>query len=243
MGLDEALATAVARYVERRPRSRAMAERAAHVLPGGNTRSVLHVDPFAFRVDHADGACLVDVDGHAVVDLLGDYSAGLLGHRPEAVEQAWRARLERGWSLGTMGTDETAFAEAIVDRFAAIEQVRFTNSGTEANLMAIQAARHATGRDRVVVFDGAYHGGLLYFGPSGAALRAPFDWLVLPWDDPSAVEQAFAAHGDEIACVLLEPMLGAGGCIPASPAMLSAVDSVLLSPLPFRQSDQLGVAQ
>lgn len=203
-----------------------MAEQAGRVLPGANTRSVLHVDPFAFRVDHVDGARLVDVDGNVVVDLLGNYSAGLLGHRVDRVSAAVTDRLRDGWSLGAMSPAEASFAAAVVERFPAIEQVRFTNSGTEANLMAIQAARHATGRDRVVVFDGAYHGGLLYFGPTGAPLRAPFEWLVLDYNDPDGLVSAFDELGDEIACVLVEPMLGASGCIPATASFLDALETV-----------------
>jgi glutamate-1-semialdehyde 2,1-aminomutase len=223
MRLDDALGTARARYVRAHPRSAALAERARAVLPGGNTRSVLHIDPFAFRVASVDGAYLHDVDGHVRLDLLGDYSAGLLGHRPSVVREAVEAVLERGWSLGAMAEPEIAFAEAVVSRFPSLEQVRFTNSGTEANLMAVMTARHATGRDRVVVFDGGYHGGLLYFGPTGAPLRAPFEYAVLDYNDIAAVEREFAAHGGRIACVLVEPMLGAGGCVPADRAFLAAL--------------------
>lgn len=223
MDLDDALTRARSRYVDAHPNSRQLAERARRVLPGGNTRSVLHIDPFAFRVANADGAHLRDVDGHRYLDLLGDYSAGLLGHRPDAVADAVRGRLDAGWALGAMSDAEVVLAEAVVSRFASIEQVRFTNSGTEANLMAVMTARHATGRDRIVVFDGSYHGGLLYFGPSGAALRVPFDYAVLPYNDIAAFEREMAAHGDRIACVLVEPMLGAGGCIPATAAFLDAL--------------------
>jgi len=223
LGLDDALAAARDRYVAAHPRSAALADRARRVLPGGNTRSVLHIDPFAFRVAGADGAYLCDVDGHRYLDLLGDYSAGLLGHRPTTVAAAVRARLDEGWALGAMAEAEIVFAEAVAARFPSIEQVRFTNSGTEANLMAIMTARHATGCDRVVVFDGGYHGGLLSFGPSGARVRAPFEYAVLPYNDAAAVERELADHGDRIACVLVEPMLGASGCIPATPVFLAAV--------------------
>src|SRR5690625_2621046 len=106
--------------------------------------------------------------------------------------------LERGWSLGAMSANEVTFAEAVVARFPSIEQVRFTNSGTEAALMAVMTARYSTGRDRVVVFDGGYHGGLLHFGPSGAALRAPFDYAVLTYNDTAALEEEFATNGDRI---------------------------------------------
>jgi glutamate-1-semialdehyde 2,1-aminomutase len=220
--LSAALDAARQHYAEQRPRSRALAERAAKVLPGGNTRTVLHIDPFAFRVVGADGSILHDADGFDYVDLLGDYSAGLLGRR-DAVADVIRGVLERGWSYGATSEPETEFAEAVVARFPSIEQVRFTNSGTEANVMALMTARHVTGRGTVVVFDHGYHGGPLYFGAAGAPLRIPFDYVVLPFNDVDAAEAAFAARGDEIACVLVEPMQGSGGCIPGEPAFLAAL--------------------
>jgi glutamate-1-semialdehyde 2,1-aminomutase len=221
-GLSAALDAARARYADQRPRSRALAERAGRVLPGGNTRTVLHIDPFAFRVVGADGAVLHDADGFDYVDLLGDYSAGLLGRR-DAVADVIRGVLDRGWSYGATSEPETAFAEAVVARFPSIEQVRFTNSGTEANVMALMTARHVTGRSKVVVFDHGYHGGPLYFGAAGAPLRIPFDYVVLPFNDTAAAEAAFADHGAAIACVLVEPMQGSGGCIPGDPAFLAAL--------------------
>ena len=220
--LSAALDAARAHYAAQRPRSRALAERAAKVLPGGNTRSVLHIDPFAFRVVGADGAILHDADGFDYVDLLGDYSAGLLGRR-DAVADTIRGVLDRGWSFGATSEPETVFAEAVVARFPSIEQVRFTNSGTEANVMALVTARHVTGRGTIVAFDHGYHGGPLYFGDAGAPLRLPFDWLVLPYNDTAAAEQAFAARGDAIAAVLVEPLQGSGGCIPGDPDFLATL--------------------
>jgi glutamate-1-semialdehyde 2,1-aminomutase len=129
MLLEHAVAAAKERYVASHPRSAELAERASRVMPGGNTRSVLHVEPFAFRVVGADGARLHDADGHTYVDLLGDYSAGLLGRR-DVVADVVRAVLDRGWSYGAMSEPETAFAEAVVSRFPSVDQVRFTNSGT-----------------------------------------------------------------------------------------------------------------
>lgn len=220
--LDRALAAAVRRYVEANPTSARLARAAADVLPGGNTRSVLHTEPFGVRVAGAEGAVLTTVDGDRVVDLLGDYSAGLLGRRPEVAE-AVRAVLERGWGFGAMSDAEARFARALVERFPSVEQVRFTNSGSEADLMAVLTARHVTGRDRVVVFEGAYHGGPMTFLPGSEPLRVPFEFSVLPYNDVAAVEAELAAHGDRVACVLVEPMLGAGGCIPASPELLAAL--------------------
>jgi glutamate-1-semialdehyde 2,1-aminomutase len=220
--LDVALDAVTRRYVESNPESARLARAAAEVMPGGNTRSVLHSEPFGVRIAAADGAVLTTVDGEQVLDLLGDYSAGLLGRRPE-VADAVRAVLDRGWGYGAMSEAETVFAGALVERFASVDQVRFTNSGSEADLMAVLTARYATGRDRVVVFEGAYHGGPMTFLPGSAPLRVPFAFTVLPYNDTAAVEAEFGRLGDEIACVLVEPMLGAGGCIPAARDFLSTL--------------------
>lgn len=221
--VGEALDDARARYADRRPRSAEQARAAALVLPAGSTRSVLDVAPFPFRVARAAGAELFDVDGHRYLDLLGDYTAGLLGHDPPEIAVAVREVLERGWSLGAVAEDEHRLAELVSERFPSIEQVRFTNSGTEANLMAINLARHVTGRDRVAVFDGAYHGGLLYFGTAGGPLQAPFDYVRCRYNDLESVTEAFGRHGAEIACLLVEPMMGSGGCLPAAPGFLEGL--------------------
>jgi glutamate-1-semialdehyde 2,1-aminomutase len=210
------------RYAVKRPKSAEMFERASVVMPGGSTRSVLDFAPFPFRIAAATGSRVTDVDGHEYIDFLGDYSAGLLGHDPGPVEAAVIATLDRGWSFGGVHTDEVRFAEAVVDRFPSIEQVRFTNSGTEANLMAIQLARHHTGRDRVVVCRNAYHGGLLHFGRGGEPLLAPFDFARMRFND---LDDAAGVIDDSTAAVLVEPMMGGAGCIPATPEFLRALRS------------------
>lgn len=216
---EHLVAPAHERYSTLRPRSLELWERARAVLPGGSTRSVLDIAPFPFRIDHASGSRIVDVDGHEYVDFLGDYSAGLLGHDPSPVAAAVHAALDRGWSFGGVHVDEIRFAEAIVNRFPAIDMVRFTNSGTEACLMAIQLARHHTGRDRIVVMDQAYHGGLLYFGHGGEALLAPFDFSRITFNDVDGLD----AIDDTVAAVVVEPMMGGAGCIPATREFLTAL--------------------
>lgn len=218
-----ALDDARARYADRRPRSAEQAKAAVQVLPAGSTRSVLDFAPYPFRVARAEGATLIDVDGHAYLDLLGDFTAGLLGHNPPAVADAVRGVLDRGWSLGAVAEDEHRLAQLLCGRFPSIEQIRFTNSGTEANLMAINLARHTTGRDRVAVFDGSYHGGLLYFGAAGGPLQAPFDYVRCRYNDLDSVSSALEQHGADIACLLVEPMMGSGGCIPAEPGFLAGL--------------------
>lgn len=221
--LDRAVDEARARYAAARPRSAGWSDRASRVLPGGNTRSVLHFDPFPFRVERAEGKHLWDVDGHRYVDLLGNYTAGLLGHSPEPVLAAAQAALDRGWSLGAVHEDEVRLAELVVERFPSIEQVRFTNSGTEANLMALAVATHHTGRRKVLVFRNGYHGGVLTFGRDDEPVNVPHDWLRCDFNDVEGVERAFAEHGDDIACVLVEPVQGSGGCIPADADFLQAL--------------------
>ena len=211
------------RYSAARPRSAAADVEARQFMPGGNTRSVLHFDPFPFRVASADGPHLTDVDGFTYVDLLGNYTAGLLGHSPAPIRRAVSAALETGFALGATHTVEIDAARLVVERFPSIEQVRFTNSGTEANLMAIALALHHTGRSKVVVFENGYHGGVLAFGAVGSPMNVPHDFVILPYNDVSAVAAEFAEHADEIACVLLEPMQGSAGCVPGNVEFLRAV--------------------
>jgi glutamate-1-semialdehyde 2,1-aminomutase len=220
--LDAAVAEARDRYAAARPISADWARRARDVLPGGNTRSVLHFDPFPFRVARAEGSTIVDVDGHRYTDLLGNYTAGLLGHSPEPVRRAATAAIQRGWALGAVHPDEVLLAELIVSRFPAVESVRFTNSGTEANLMALAVATFHTGRSRVLVFDGGYHGGVLTFGAQ-RDVNVPHDWVVVGYNDVEAVDEVFSTAGPEIAAVLVEPVQGSAGCIPAEPSFLRAL--------------------
>ncbi len=221
--LDAALVAAHSSYADRRPRSAALAVAAAKVMPGGNTRTVLHFNPFPFRVERAEGSVLVDVDGHRYVDMLGNYTAGLFGHQVPAVRDAVIAQLERGWAIGATHALEVELAELICGRFESVEQVRFTNSGTEANLMAIGTALHVTGRRKVLVFEEGYHGGVLTFAHGVGPLNVPHDFLIVPYNDMPGIEAAFAAAGAAIACVVVEPVQGSGGCIPAEPGFLEAL--------------------
>jgi glutamate-1-semialdehyde 2,1-aminomutase len=224
--LDSALGEARQRYVEANPNSRHLARLASEVMPGGNTRSVLHFDPFPFRVESVDGPYLVDVDGHRYLDLLGNFSAGLLGHNPIAVRQAVSSALEGGWTSGAMRTAEIDYASLVCQRFPSIDTVRFTNSGTEANLMAIATAKHFTGRESVMAFREAYHGGVLFFGEKGRPLLAPHPWVVADYNDLDQVREAFSTQAGEIACVIVEPMLAASGCIPGSPEFLEGLREI-----------------
>lgn len=220
---DEAVALARARFAERRPRTAELHARAQQFLPGGNTRTVLYHPPFPLRIARGWDAMLEDVDGHQYVDLLGEYSAGLYGHSSAIVMKAMTDALAEGISRGAHTRYEVDLAAAICGRFASIERVRFTNSGTEANLMALSAARAYTGRERVLVFRGGYHGGLLTFKQGPSPVNAPYDVIMADYNDADGSRSLVREHADSVACVLVEPMLGSGGCIPGDPAFLAAL--------------------
>lgn len=223
--VDLAVEAARERYAGRRPRSAHLHELARAVMPGGNTRTVLYHRPFPLRVSSAWDAVLADADGHEYVDLLGEYSAGLYGHSHPVVVAAITGALHEGISRGAHTHHEVLFAQTVCQRFA-LERVRFTNSGTEANLMALSAARVATGREKVLVFSGGYHGGLLSFADGGSPVNAPYDVVVAPYNDIDTAARLLRRHADEVACVLVEPMLGSAGCIPGEPGFLAGLREV-----------------
>jgi glutamate-1-semialdehyde 2,1-aminomutase len=218
--LDQALDAAIASYVARHPHARDLQERAARVMPGGNTRTVLYTAPFPIRAASADGARITDIDGHSYVDLLGEYSAGLYGHSHPRIKAAVAEALETGVNLGASHGREVAFAEVVTRRFN-LDLVRFTNSGTEANMMALAAARCFAGRRKIMPMDGGYHGGTLYFSHGASPVNAPFDCVMGKYNDVAATRRLIAQHAEDLAAVILEPMLGGGGCIAATPEFLA----------------------
>ncbi|MFV0245465.1 MAG: aspartate aminotransferase family protein [Qingshengfaniella sp.] len=221
--LTVALETALDRYHARNPGSAAALARARRVLPGGNTRSSLWVSPFPLCIESGEGCRIRDVDGHVYVDLLGEFTAGIFGHSAPVLAKAVALAHAQGINLSSHTPYEVDLAERLCARFPSMDRLRFANSGTEANLMAVTAARLVTGRDRVVVFRGGYHGGVLTFGAGVSPVDVPFDYACLPYNDIAASRAEFAARGGDIACVLVEPMQGAGGCVPGTPAFLSAL--------------------
>ena len=225
--LDAALAEARAAYAAARPRSAAIHERARAVMPGGNTRTVLFYTPFPTAMVRGEGCRLWDADGHAYLDLLGEYTAGLFGHSEWRIIDAVKAALDGGINLASVGEAEGRLAGLIAGRFPSIELVRFTNSGTEANLMALAAARGHTGRAKTLVMRGGYHGGVLTFASPGAsernAVNLPIPLAFADYNDPEGAMRAVLGEGDALAAVLVEPMLGSGGCIPASRDFLAAL--------------------
>jgi glutamate-1-semialdehyde 2,1-aminomutase len=213
--------------------SAALLERARAVTPGGvnsPVRAFNAVGGTPRFIERAQGPYLFDVDGTEYVDLVGSWGPMLLGHaHPQVIDAVQRA-VTRGTSYGTPTRPEVELAEAIVAR-TPVERVRLVTSGTEATMSAIRLARGFTGRELVVKFAGCYHGhvdSLLAQAGSGlATLAVPGTpgvpaastaaTIVLPYNDPAAVEAAFAERGDEIACVITEAAPGNMGVVPPAP--------------------------
>lgn len=254
--LDRALAALIERYTARTPASRAQFELAQRSLPGGNTRSVLFYAPYPLVMARGQDCRLWDADGHEYLDFLGEYTAGLYGHSDPVIREAIDRALDGGINLTSHNLLESRLADLIRRRIPSVERLRFTNSGTEANLMALSAAKAFTGRSRLMVFSGGYHGGVLTFVNGHSAVNVPHDWLLAPYNDSSAVQALFDAHGDEIAAVLVEPMQGSGGCIVGEDGFLQCLrdrcsaagallifDEVMTSRLaPSGRQSQVGIA-
>ena len=221
--IDQSLAQAFQRFTEANPASRRQFEAQARYMPGANSRSVLFYAPFPLTIAKGEGAALWDADGHRYADFIAEYTAGVYGHSAPEIRDAVVEAMQGGINLTGHNLLEGRLARTICERFPQIEQLRFTNSGTEANLMALTAALHFSGRRKIVVFSGGYHGGVLGFGAKPLPTTVPFDFLVLPYNDAQAASEQIAKHGPEIAAILVEPMQGASGCIPGRLDFLQAL--------------------
>jgi glutamate-1-semialdehyde 2,1-aminomutase len=205
-------------------------QRAKQLMPGGvnsPARAFGGVGGEPIFFDHAQGAHLFDIDGNRYIDYIGSWGPMILGHGHPDVVAAVEAALRRGSSFGAPTLAENELAELIIEAVPSIKRVRLVNSGTEAAMSAIRLARGYTGRSIIVKFAGNYHGHvdslLVAAGSAAATLGAPNspgvtegtarDTLVLRYNDPQAVEDAFAQYGEKIAGVIFEPVAGNMGCV------------------------------
>jgi len=213
---------------------------AERVLPGGVNSPVRAYRAVGGRpvfIARGHGAHLWDLDGNEYIDYVSSWGPLILGHAHPAVVAAVKAAAERGTTFGAPTEAETVLAEMIVETVPCIEKVRLVSSGTEATMSALRLARGYTGRDRVVKFDGCYHGhvdALLVAAGSGAATfgmpsspgipeAVVADTLVAPFNDLDAVEDLCREHGDAIACIIVEPVAGNAGVIPPRPGFLEGL--------------------
>jgi len=224
-------------------KSEALFAEAQKLIPGGVNspvrafRSVGGTPPFIAR---GDGSRIFDVDGNEYIDYVCSWGPLVLGHRPKVVIDALREILEIGTSFGAPTGREVELAQLIHHCVPSVEMVRLVNSGTEATMSALRVARGFTGRNLTVKFEGCYHGhvdSLLVKAGSGLATLGISDTvgvpqsfaattLALPFNSVDAVEEAFYLHGDDIAAVIVEPVVGNMGCVPPLPGFLEALRAV-----------------
>ena len=211
--------------------SEELIKRARVHIPGGVNSPVrafngVGGDPVFF--DHALGACLYDVSGRSYIDYVGSWGPMIAGHANPAIISAVHAAVDKGLSFGAPAAAEVTMAERLCELVDSMDMVRMVNSGTEATMSAIRVARAATGRDRILKFEGCYHGHadafLVKAGSGALTLGVPTSpgvpsayadlTLTLPFNDLESVNNCFAEQGDEIACVIVEPVAGNMNCIP-----------------------------
>jgi glutamate-1-semialdehyde 2,1-aminomutase len=228
------------------PRSAARHQAARRVMPGGDTRTVAFHAPYPLAIEHGEGCRIQDADGRTYIDLLNNYTSLIHGHAHPAVVAAVAEQLPHGSAFPAPNSYQTRLAEIITGRVASVDLVRFCNSGSEAVMNALRAARAFTGRDLIVKMEGGYHG--TYddvevsvhpdpadpaAGPDdaprpvldtrGVPTNTSDNVLVTPLNDIDAITHLMRERGDDVAAVILEPVMGSGGVLPADRAFLEAL--------------------
>ena len=219
-------------YVDRTPKSKQMFERSKKVQPAGVSYRYRLFDPYPFFVKQAKGARLTDLDGNQYTDYWCTHFATILGHAHPSVLQAIERQAENCWHYGLEHELEIIHAEKLCEHVPSAEMVRYTSSASEANLFAIRLARTYTKRDKIAKFENGWHGA---YDPIHIAVKPPFDQppsggitkgsqqdtIVVPYNDLDGFKAR--VKGQELACVLLEPVLGAGGMVPANMEFLKGL--------------------
>lgn len=221
-------------------KSSALFQESKNFFPGGvnsPVRSWRSVGGEPFIVDRGEGPYLVDVDNNRYIEYLCSWGPLVLGHAPSVVIEAVTQQLAKGWSYGAPAVPELMLGREIQKHLPGLEMMRFTSSGTEAVMHAIRVARGFTGRQKVIKFEGCYHGAsdalLAKAGSGVATLGLPdcagvlpsvvADTLTAPFNDLAAVEALFTACPDDVAVVVLEPVIGNSGFIPPRPGFLQGL--------------------
>ena len=221
-------------------KSQSLYERAASIIPGGvnsPVRACKSVGADPLFIERGEGCMIYDADGNGYIDYIGSWGPLILGHRHPAVVEAIIAVLERGTSFGAPTDLEIQLAQMVIDAVDSVDVVRMVNSGTEATMSAIRLARGATGRDIVIKFDGCYHGHadtlLVAAGSGVATLGIPGSpgvpeavaqhTISLPFNDKDAITRIMDEKGDQVACVIVEPVAGNMGMVPPADGFLETL--------------------
>ncbi|CAI8046306.1 Glutamate-1-semialdehyde 2,1-aminomutase [Geodia barretti] len=225
------------RYIELTPKSKAAWEEAKQYLPGGDSRNSIFWPPYPIFVEGAKGAHVVDADGTDRLDFIGTMTTLILGHAPEPVVDAVRGQLEQGVVYNAPNRQQVRLAKLLCERIPSFDLVRFTNSGTEATLNTIRAARAFTGRSQIAKAEGGYHGShdvvsvSVRVDPSKAGERLHPDAMaategladgvldsvvVIPFNETGPAREILEKHKNDLAAIIVEPMLGSVGMLPAT---------------------------
>lgn len=227
-------------YAHKTPTSKRLFDEARELIPGGVSRATLAFEPYPFYAADAAAAIITDVDDNEYIDLVNNYTSLPHGHGHEGTTRAATAQLAVSSAIGTAHALEAEFARELRDRIPAAERLHFTTTGSEAVGFAVRIGRVATGRTRVLKFEGGFHGShnelyqdiavspILEAGTAKPARPAsgglePTGTITAVYNDPESVRAAFAQWGEEIAVVVLEPFLGNAALVTAEPAFLDAV--------------------
>ena len=216
----------VSTYEKNTPGSATAQKRAMASVVGGNSRGAAYWRPYPLQLERANGAGVVDVDGREYLDLLNNFTSLVHGHAYPPIMDAVARQASQGTAWVANNRWQTELAESLIERIASFESVRFTNSGTEAGLLALTIARTITGREKVLMARYGYHGSLMEFevGSYPGLFSHSLDrTLTGEYNDAESFELILAEHGSEIAAVFLEPVMGAGGVVRASPEFLRRV--------------------
>lgn len=221
-----------AKYIQQTSKSKELYLRAKKVLPAGVSYFIRYFEPYPFYVNWAKGSKLKDVDGNNYTDFWMGHYTHILGHSPQKIVKAVCAQIHHGTHYGVSHELEVALAEKVVKMVPCADMVRFCNSGTEASMYTVRLARTFSEKSKIVKFEGGWHGG---YDALHLAVKPPFeipasnglsdkllkDTIIAPFNDLEGAKRKM--EGEEIAAVLIEPVLGAGGCIPAEPEFLKGL--------------------
>lgn len=211
------------RYIAANPGSARLSAEAQSHLPGGNTRTTVHFSPFPFYIASGKGSRINDVDGHSYIDFVNEYTAGVFGHSNSLIAGTIAETLAQGMNFGAPTAHEVNLSSELRKRFPAMELLRFCNSGTEANLLAMATAIATTGKDSILIFNGAYHGSIFYFSHGPSPLNMPIPVITSTFNDPEKAAEDIAKHASRIAAVIVEPMQGGAGALPATAEFITAI--------------------